>query len=68
MGSHFCSELSVVNDWKSNGMVLVESELELRGAMPKFRDPGTGDSEGGVVERGVANVVRDGSMVSVSAR
>lgn len=48
-------------------MVLVERELELREAMLKFRDPGTGDSE----EVGVArdeNVVREGAMVFVSAR
>lgn len=49
-------------------MVLVESELELRGAMLKFRDPGTGDSEGVVVGRRDSNVVRGGAMVSVSGR
>jgi hypothetical protein len=48
-------------------MVLVESELELREAMLKFRDPGIGDSEGVGVERD-ENVVREGAMVLVSAR
>jgi hypothetical protein len=40
----------VVNDEKSNGERLLWEELELREAMLKFRGPGTGDSEGGIVE------------------
>lgn len=48
----------MVNDVKSNEMVLVR-ELELRGAVLKFRDPGTGHSEGD-------EEIREGFMMSVS--
>lgn len=48
-----------MNDVKSNEMVLA-SELELRGAVLKFRDPGTGDSEEEDEE------IREGFMMSVS--
>ena len=48
----------MVNDVKSNVMLLV-CELELRGAVLKFRDPGTGDSEGD-------EEIREELMMSVS--
>jgi len=35
----------VVNDVKSIVGIVFREELELRKAMPKFREPGTGDSE-----------------------
>jgi hypothetical protein len=56
-----------VNDVKSNVVNELGRELELRDAALKFRGPGTGDSEDGMVEGGVENEVRGGSMVSVSA-
>lgn len=45
-----------------------ERELELREALPKFRDSCEGDSEDVVMmEGGLGNEVRGGSMMSVSA-
>ena len=56
----------MVNDVRSNGVIVRVGELELRDAMLKFRGPGTGNSEGGVDEWGKKDEVRRGSMMSVS--
>lgn len=57
----------MVNDVTSNEEMVRADELELRGALFKFRGPGTGDSEE-VNGEGLIGVDEDrwGSMVSVS--
>lgn len=47
MGSHDCWNESVVNDVTSIVGIGLLGELELRDALLKFRDPGTGGSESG---------------------
>lgn len=60
MESHDCCWLSVVTE--VTGVVEEEGELELREALPKFKDPKGRDwLEGGLV----LEIVHEGSMVSV---
>lgn len=55
----------MVDDVKSNGE-MVFRELELLESRLKFRGPGTGDSGGGGRGEKLKDVVRRGSIVSIS--